>query len=57
MFGLLGTILGIILIIVGGFLVVFFPATLEHQSQEFSVVGIVLGLIFLIVGVVLIFVP
>jgi len=56
MFGLLGTVIGLILVVLGGYMVVFFPSTLEHQSEQFSIIGIVMGLVFLIIGAVLIFV-
>jgi hypothetical protein len=55
MFGLLGIIFGIILFLVGGFLVIFFPSTEEHQGDTFSIVGILLGFIFLIAGFFLVF--
>lgn len=57
MFGLFGTIIGIILLVVGGYLVVFFPATIEHQTESVSIVGIVFGIVLLIAGGILIFVP
>lgn len=56
MFGLLGVIVGIILIIVGGYMVFFLPMSIYHQP-EFGYTGVFLGIVFLIVGFVLIFVP
>jgi len=56
MFGLLGAIIGIILIIVGGYMFFFMPMAMEHQP-DFGLSGIILGLILMIVGFVLVFVP
>ncbi len=56
MFGLLGQIIGIIIIIIGGFLLFFLHAPEEHQPTEFSISFIVLGLILIIVGGLLLFV-
>ncbi len=55
MFGALGIVLGILLILLGGFLVLFFPMTEEHQASEFTKTGVVLGFIFLIIGAFLVF--
>ncbi|MBL7160564.1 MAG: hypothetical protein ISS93_01795 [Candidatus Aenigmarchaeota archaeon] len=54
MFGVIGFIIGILLIIAGVFLIFFFPAAGEHQPHGMSLTGIVLGIIFLILGFVLI---
>ncbi len=56
MFGWIGFLVGIFFILVGGFLVLFFPSTEEHQPDTFAVTGIVLGLILIIAGGVLMFV-
>ena len=55
MFGWIGIVLGIILFLVGGFLVVFFPSTSEHQGDTFSFTGIFMGLIFLVAAFFLVF--
>jgi hypothetical protein len=55
MFGILGIIIGILLIMLGGFLVLFFPMAPEHQAGQFTKVGVILGFIFLIIGGVLVF--
>jgi hypothetical protein len=55
MFGILGTVVGILFILLGGYLVIFFPSTTVHQTESFSVVGIIMGFIFLVAGVVLVF--
>lgn len=56
MFGILGILVGIVLILIGGFLVFFFPGAMEHQPPPFDVVGVVLGFILIIAGGVLVFV-
>ena len=56
MFGWIGLLVGILFIAVGGFLVLFFPSTQEHQPGPFGVVGVVLGFILIALGGVLIFV-
>jgi hypothetical protein len=56
MFGIIGVLVGIVLILIGGFLVFFFPSTAEHQPPPFDVVGVVLGFILIIIGGILIFV-
>jgi hypothetical protein len=53
-------VLGILLILVGGFLVVFFPLVPEDQSIEqmginVDIVGVIFGIILLIVGIFLVF--
>ena len=55
MFGFVGIIVGILLLIAGVFLVFFFPTTEEHQPVSFGVTGIVIGIVFLIIGFVLVF--
>ena len=55
MFGWLGIAVGILFFLVGGFLVVFFPSTEEHQGDTFSITGIVIGFILLVAGFFLVF--
>jgi len=55
MFGLVGIIVGILLLIAGFFLVFFFPLNVEHQPETMSITGIVIGILFLIIGFVLVF--
>lgn len=58
-------IIGILMIIIGGFLVVFFPGILHHQEAgskraphtSFGLGGVVLGLILIIVGGFILFSP
>jgi len=54
-FGLLWGIAGILLLLFGGYMVLFFPFTAEHQTEQFAVAGPLIGLICLIVGGVLAF--
>ena len=56
MFGIIGILVGLLLIVVGGFLVFFFPSAWEHQPDPFGWVGVVLGFILIIIGGVLVFV-
>ena len=55
MFGWIGILVGILLIIFGGFLVVFFPSTIEHQPPQMTVGGVILGFVCLVIGVLLLF--
>jgi hypothetical protein len=54
-FGWLWGIIGILFFLLGGFLVIFFPSTSEHQGETFSITGIAMGFIFLIAGFFLVF--
>jgi hypothetical protein len=56
MFGLAGLIAGIILILIGGALVFFFPASSQYQPQEFGIVAVVAGFVMIILGAIMIFV-
>jgi len=53
--GILGIIGGIILMLIGIFLIFIFPSTTEHQTEQFSIMGIVIGIVFFFVGLFLIF--
>jgi len=55
MFGWLGIAIGILLFLIGGFLVVFFPSTKEHQGDTFGLTGVILGFILLIAAFFLVF--
>lgn len=55
MFGWIGTLVGVIFLLLGGFMVLFFPFTAQHQGDEFAVAGPVIGFILLILGGVLVF--
>jgi hypothetical protein len=56
MFGLLGQVIGIIIIIIGGLLTFFLHAPEEHQPPEFGVSFVVIGIILIIIGGVLLLV-
>ena len=54
MFGLIGFLIGIMLVLFGFFLAIFFPNLPEHQGENFALAGIVIGIVLLIVGAALI---
>ncbi len=54
-FGLAGIIIGILMILVGFFLVFMFPTTTVHQGEKFGIVGIIMGIVLLMLGGALIF--
>ena len=51
-------LVGVVFILIGLFLTVFFPGITAHQNPQsgpnFSVNGIIMGLIFLVVGIYLV---
>jgi hypothetical protein len=55
MFGFIGILVGIVFILMGGFLVLFFPGAGEHQPPTFSIMGVIIGFILIVAGVILIF--
>ncbi len=55
MFGWLGIGIGILLIVLGGWLVFFFPSTVEHQPEQFGWTAIVLGIVLIIIGGLFVF--
>jgi hypothetical protein len=57
MFGLIGLIAGIILILISVFLIFFFPSTAELQSYSFGKNGVLFGFLLLFIGIVLLFLP
>ena len=57
-------IIGVMMIVIGGFLVIFFPGIIHHQEagkkgaySSFGLGGIVLGLIMVIIGGFVLFSP
>ena len=56
MFGWIGILAGIIILLLGIFLVFFFPNVTEHQPESMSWTGIVMGFVFIVIGGMLIFV-
>ena len=55
MFGWIGGIIGVLLILLGGFLVIFFPFTSEEQPESMAMTAIVTGFVLLVIGGVLLF--
>ena len=55
MFGLWGWIGGPLLILWGIYMIFFFPAISEHQSELFARNGVIFGFFLLIVGVLLVY--
>ncbi|MEM7815848.1 MAG: hypothetical protein QXN71_01880 [Candidatus Aenigmatarchaeota archaeon] len=57
MFGWIGTIVGILLLLFAAFMIFFFPAAEEHQPRGVDVNGVVFGFIAGLLGIALIFLP
>ena len=55
MFGLWGTVGGVLLLLFGIFCVFFFPSSERHQEASLAVGGVVIGLVSLVLGAVLVF--
>ncbi len=55
MFGWIGAIIGILLILLGGFMVLFFPFTVEEQPESMALTAIVTGFVLIVIGGVLLF--
>ena len=55
MFGLLGAIIGILLLLWAVFMLFFFPAITEHQTEHFGKNGIIFGFFLVLVGALLVF--
>lgn len=55
MFGWIGTIVGILLILLGGYMVLFFPFVSEEQADSLALTSIVTGFVLIVIGGVLIF--
>lgn len=47
-------LVAIVLLLLGLFLVIFFPGIQKHQPTEFTKTGILMGLVFLVIGIYLI---
>lgn len=61
---LVSKIIGVVMIVIGGFMVVFGPGVIEHQEagkggtySSFGIGGVVLGIILLVVGGFILFSP
>jgi len=55
MFGLAGILAALLLIIIGMFLVFFFPANENHQADSMAWTGILIGLISWVIAAILLF--
>jgi len=55
MFGWIGAIVGILLLLFAAFMVFFFPSPVAHQPESFGWNGVLIGFIAGIVGVALLF--
>ena len=56
MFGLGGMVAGILLILVGGALIFFFPSAVKYQPQDMGILVIIVGFVMVIIGAIFIFV-
>jgi hypothetical protein len=56
MFGILGFIAGIILIIIGGLLVFLFPSATSYQPSEMVTLVVVVGFVMIILGAIMVFI-
>lgn len=56
MFGLGGLVAGILMIVIGGALIFFFPSAVKYQPDDMGIMVIVVGFVMVIVGAILIFV-
>lgn len=54
-FGWAWSIAGVLLLLLGGYMVLFFPFTRYHQGEHFQVSGPLFGLLFLVIGWYLVF--
>jgi NhaP-type Na+/H+ or K+/H+ antiporter len=55
MFGWIGIIIGVLLLLFAAFMIFLFPASQEHQPDPYGWNGVLFGFIAGIVGIVLIF--
>jgi hypothetical protein len=55
MFGWIGAIIGILLILLGGFMVLFFPFVAEEQAESMAITAIITGFVLIAIGAVLVF--
>jgi hypothetical protein len=56
MFGWTGILIGILLILFGGYMIFLFPDTERYQTAGFTRTGMAMGLLSLLIGAVLLFV-
>ena len=57
MFGWIGTLIGILLLILAALFIFIFPSTVEHQPEPYGWNGVIFGFILGIIGFALIFLP
>jgi len=57
MFGWTGLIAGVILLLIAGFLIFFFPSATKHQPEPYGWNGVILGFILGLIGLALLFLP
>ena len=57
MFGWVGSIIGILLLLFAGFMIFFFPGPGVHQTHGMDVNGVILGFVAGIAGVALLLLP
>jgi len=57
MFGWIGILAGVVFLLIAGFLIFFFPSTVEHQTETYGWNGVFLGFICGVIGCALIFLP
>jgi hypothetical protein len=57
MFGWIGTIVGILLLLFAAFMIFFFPAASQEHQQGIGWNGVIFGFIMGFIGIVLIFLP
>lgn len=55
MFGWIGTAVGALILLWAIFMIFFFPAMAEHQTDYFGKNGLIFGFVLLLVGVLLVF--
>ena len=56
MFGLGGFVAGILMILIGGALIFFFPSAVKYQPDEMGIIIVVVGFVMAIVGAIFVFV-
>ncbi|MFH1294830.1 MAG: hypothetical protein ABIH90_02715 [Candidatus Aenigmatarchaeota archaeon] len=54
-FGWLWSLAGILFLLLGGYMLLFFPFTAQHQGEEFQVSGPVIGFVLVLIGGFLVF--
>lgn len=57
MFGWTGALIGILLILFGGYMIFLFPDSRRYQTEQFTKTGMGMGIISLLIGAILLFVP